>query len=259
MLRRLLLLCALLLAQAGCSGSSPCAGHGPSAGCTRVLFVGNSYTFVNDLPAVFAGLAAAGGHEVQTGMAAEAGATLARHAASAVTAEKLGSAAWGFVVLQEQSQIPALEQLRRTRMFPAARTLVRRSRRAGAEPILFLTWAHRDGWPEYGLGDYTAMQSALDDGYLALAREQRVAVAPVGYAWWALLVQQPGTALWEGDGSHPSVEGTYLAACVFYAAIFRQSPSGLDYRAGLPADEARSLQEVATSVVLGAPERWGLR
>ena len=89
-------------------------------------------------------------------------------------------------------------------------------REAGATPVFFLTWAHRDGWPENGMDDYSSMQEAIDDGYLAIAREQNAAVAPVGYAWWALLHQDPEAALWQNDGSHPTVEGTYLAACVFY-------------------------------------------
>ena len=55
------------------------------------------------------------------------------------------------------------------------------------------------------------------------------------------------------------MEGTYLAACVFYAAIFRQSPAGLHYDAGVPKGEAASLQAVAASVVLGNPAAWGLR
>ncbi|MGD0712842.1 MAG: SGNH/GDSL hydrolase family protein [Gaiellaceae bacterium] len=255
----LLILGALVLMLLGCSGSSACGSPGDSAACTRVLFIGNSYTFVNDLPTMFATLAASGGHSVETGMVAEGGATFADHAASAETAPKLASARWGIVVLQEQSQIPSVASARQGEMYPAARQLVRMVRAAGAEPVFFLTWAHRDGWPEAGMADYSSMQSAIDDGYLAIAGEQNAAVAPVGYAWWTLLYQEPGADLWQDDGSHPTVEGTYLAACVFYATIFRQSPAGLHYRAGLPNDEAATLQEVATNVVLPDPAKWGLR
>lgn len=256
-MRRLLVLCALLLTQVGCSGSSACDGAGNSPACTRVLFIGNSYTYVNDLPTMFATLAMAGGHSVQTGMVAEGGATLADHAASAGTAATLASARWSVVVLQEQSQIPSVYRLRSSQMYPAARLLVLMIRQAGAEPLFFLTAAHRDGWPEYGMTGYSEMQSAVDDGYLTIAREQNAAVAPVGYAWWALLADEAGAGLWQADGSHPTVEGTYLAACVFYAAIFRQSPQGLDYHAGLPDHEAATVQATAASVVLGHPAQWG--
>lgn len=75
--------------------------------CMRVLFIGNSYTFVNDLPGTFAELAQSGGHTVQTGMLALGGWTLADHVNAHETLDTLKSAKWGFVVLQEQSEIPA--------------------------------------------------------------------------------------------------------------------------------------------------------
>ena len=263
MLRRrlpaLLGLCALALTLLGCSGGSACDRAGDSATCTRVLFIGNSYTYVNDLPTMFATLAASGGHSVQTGMVAEGGATLADHAASADTATALSSKRWSFVVLQDQSQMPSVAASRQSEMYPAARQLVAMVRGAGAEPVFFLTWAHEDGWPEAGMPDYSSMQTAIDDGYLGIAQEQSAGVAPVGYAWWTLLYQEPAAELWQDDGTHPTPEGTYLAACVFYATIFGQSPAGLGYRAGLPHDEAETLQEVAADVVLADPARWGLR
>ena len=257
-LRRFLLLGALALTQLGCGGGAPCAGSGESASCTRVLFVGNSYTFVNDLPGMFTALAASGGRHVQAGMAAVGGARLADHVSSSGTAAALASARWSVVVLQEQSQIPADAALRERQMVPAATELVRRVHAAGAAPLFFVTWAHRDGWPEDGLADYAAMQAAVDNGYLAVAREQHAGVAPVGYAWWTVVSQNPAAGLWQDDGSHPTVAGTYLAACVFYATVFGRNPKGLDYRADLPAEEAATLQEVAAKIVLTDPASWGL-
>jgi hypothetical protein len=233
-----------------------CPNPGQSPACTRVLFVGNSYTTVNDLPSVFANLARSGGHRVETGTAAGDGWTLADHAGSSVTASKLASAKWDIVVIQEQSQIPSVEEFRQAQMYPAARRLVSSIRNQGARPLFYLTWAHRDGWPENGMPDYSSMQSAIDDAYLAIAAEQRVAVAPVGYAWSALLGQETPAALWQGDGSHPTAAGTYLAACVFYATIFRESPKGLGYRSSLSADEAAKVQVVAAETVLGDPAKW---
>src|ERR1035437_6701666 len=98
-------------------------------------------------------------------------------------------------------------------MYPAARTLVGIVRAAGATPILFQTWAHRDGWPDYRL-DYGAMQIAIDQGYGAIGAELGVTVAPAGQAWQTVLREDPAIALWETDGSHPSAAGTCLAACV---------------------------------------------
>jgi len=230
-----------------------------SAACTRILFIGNSYTSVNDLPATFASLARSGGHSVQTAMVAQGGAYLADEVGSDAVATSLRATAWNVIVLQEQSQVPAVPAVRARQMDPAARTLTATVRGVGALPILFQTWAHRDGWPEQGLADYAAMQLGLDDGYLATARELAVAVAPVGAAWSVVRRAGPGIELWQSDGSHPTVAGTYLAACVFYAVLFRSSPEGLALPDGVSASDGALLQRVAATTVLSDASRWGLR
>ena len=233
----------------------PLPGRGA---CTRVLFIGNSYTYTNELPLVFAKLAQSGGHQVETGMAAQGGWSLSDHLQSPDTLKTIHSTKWNFIVLQEQSQIPASLQDRTGSMYPAARSLVQQVEAVGATPIFFLTWAHRDGWPEEGLPDYDSMQLQIAQGYLGIAKELNVQVAPAGYAWWAARSQYPDLALWQPDGSHPSEEGTYLAACVFYATIFRQSPAGLTYRDNLPGETARLLQTIASATVLTDPQQWYL-
>lgn len=231
----------------GCSGA---------ADCTRVLFVGNSYTFVNDLPTVFATLAASGGHDVDTGMDAQGGETLAQHAQDGNGLSQIDGGHWTYVVLQEQSEIPAIPSSRDASMYPAVRTLAARVRGAGAQPLLFLTWGHKAGEPDLGLRDFSAMQDALDDGYKRVAADQHTPIAPVGEAWFRLTQDEPGAALWQDDGSHPTAEGTYLAACVFYATIFHASPKGLTYHGDLSDDEAARVQQVAADTVLTDPARW---
>jgi hypothetical protein len=104
--RRLGLAAALLLAVAvlpiGCGGTAPptCSTASGAGPCIRVLFLGNSYTYVNDLPTTFAELAVAGGHNVETGMVTNGGETLAQHSAATETLDKISSASWSFVVLQ---------------------------------------------------------------------------------------------------------------------------------------------------------------
>jgi hypothetical protein len=233
-----------------------CAREERAPTCTRILFIGNSYTTVNDLPSVFANLARSGGHRVETKSAAVDGWTLANHADSPATATALAASRWDIVVLQEQSQIPAIEEFRQTQMYPAARRLISSIRNQGALPLFYLTWGRRDGWPETGIPTYASMQAAIDDGYLVIAADQRVAVAPVGVAWATLVTRGAGASLWQQDGSHPTEAGTYLAACVFYATIFRESPKGLGYHASLSAEAAAMIQQVAADTVLSDPTKW---
>jgi hypothetical protein len=244
MVLRLLLLCLGILVGLGALGAMRLADAScsPFAGrpCVRVLFLGNSYTFVNDLPTVFRNIARAGGQNVDTGMVAAGSEALADHAASAVSIGAIRDSRWQVVVLQEQSEVPAIEAARQSQMYPAVRSLAGEIRAANATPILLQTWAHRDGLPADGMG-YAEMQSALDAGYAAIGGELGVAVAPAGQAWETVLRQDPTIALWQPDGSHPSAAGTYLAACVLYTRIFGASPVGIPDTDGFSVDLARTL------------------
>ena len=141
-------------------------------------------------------------------------------------------------------------------MVPAVRLLDGKIANGGAETVLFMTWASRAGLPSAGYEDYAAMQAAIEAGYLAVAGEMGAMVAPVGAVWQRALEEHPELELWQRDGSHPSSEGTYLAACVFYATLLGTSPEGASYLAGLPEETARFLQSVAGETVLGDAERW---
>jgi hypothetical protein len=253
-IKRLFLSLVLLFVSSSCS---PRCEDDDS--CKRVLFIGNSYTFVNDLPATLTALAKSGDHRIETGMAAEGGMTLTNHVDAANTANQISSSPWDFVVLQEQSQIPSVKQFRIDQMYPAARTLVRKIENAGAEPLFFIPWAHRDGWPENGMQTYMQMQGQIERGYFDIANELDTPMAPVGFAWAVVVKEHPEIILWQEDGSHPTKEGTYLAACVFYAVLFQESPEGLSYRADISKDNAAILQKVATEMVLENLNQWNIK
>ena len=228
------------------------------AAVTRVLFIGNSLTFFNDLPGMFAELARSGGHEVEVDMSAQGGWTLSKHATSTRTLDKIGQQNWDFVILQEQSVIPSIADERNESMYPAVRLLDSKIGESGAETILFITWGYRDGLPDAGYRDFDDMQAHLHRGYMDIANELGAMVAPVGIAWQNGIVQDPQLGLWQRDGLHPSIEGSYLAACVFYAVIYQQSPEGLTYKAELSEEMAQFLQAIAAQTVLETPGRWNI-
>jgi len=215
----------------------------------NVLFIGNSYTAVNDLPRLVAGLARAGRHPIAADSLAGGAMALCDHVAAAETARKLQSRKWAYVVLQEQSVLPALAGERDRWMYPAVRTLAEAARAQGAEPVLYLTWPRKDILREFGFASLEAMQAALTEGYLAIGHEIGAPVAPVGPAWLAAMARAPGLGLWQPDGSHPSLAGSYLAACVLYATLFGESPAGLPAPPGIPPDGVSTLQAVAAEGV----------
>lgn len=237
----------ILIVIALCVGCRP-----PNEDTTRILFIGNSYTYFNNLPKMFANLSKSGGHRLEVGMETRGGWTLEDHVESVKTLERIRTSEWDYVVLQEQSQIPASTTFRQTGMVPAVRMLAAQVREVGAIPILFLTPAHLDGWPAEEM-DYESMQAEINISYWGLAGELDAPVAPAGIAWYTAHGQKPEEALWQADNSHPTRAGTYLTACVFYATIFHESPIGLTYRANLPKETAEWLQTIASQTVMGTP------
>ena len=212
----------------------------------RVLFVGNSLTFKNDLPALVHGLG--GRHTpIFAGSFTAPGWQLRQFAGDHQLDRLLREVRWDVVVLQEQSQIPSFSTADRAQEFtPYVQELATEARANGAQPLLFVTWAHRTGDRRNVSDDtYADMQQRVVDGYSDAARASASAVAPVGVAWAEALTRRPQLGLWASDGTHPSRAGSYLAACVFYALLTRTSPVGNRFTGGLEPSLARFLQRVA--------------
>jgi uncharacterized protein DUF4886 len=231
---------------------------------TAVLFIGNSYIYTNDLPYMFRQIALSLGDSVTTGMQAPGGYTLMDHTYDPATQDAIASQQWDHVVLQEQSQLGALPT---SEGFTdvAAESLTYDIQLASecAYPVFYMTWGRKNGdaancpWYPY-MCTYEGMQQALRDNYVQLALDNEGYVSPVGWAWKQVRDTHPGIELYQADESHPSAEGTYLAACVFYCTIFKQSCTGASFTSTVQPDSAAILQAIASSTVLDSLDTWNL-
>ncbi len=113
-------------------------------------------------------------------------------------------------------------------------------RKHGAKPVFFMSWAYKDA-PE--------MTAQLAEAYTKAGNDNDAFVIPAGLAFARSIAQRPALNLYVPDKRHPSLAGTFLAANVVYAALFRKSPVGVKYTAGLDEDTARFLQGVAWDTV----------
>jgi len=210
-----------------------------------VLFIGNSYTYCNNLPGMVRELANAAGRTTETAMVASGGKSLEWHLYNPETLDAIDKGGWDFVVLQDYS-LQAVEEP--DKLLRATARLAARVRAVAAKPYLYVTWA-RQQIPE--------MQDPINDTYERAARAAGAGLAPVGSAWRSARAALPGLALHTEDRSHPNWLGSYLAACVFYAALFETSPVGLPretklcdgVRAVVDRETAERLQEIAWATV----------
>jgi len=253
-LTRPLLALALSIVLAACSNT----GAGSAQHDTRVLFIGNSHTFHNDVPKMFESMARTGGYSVKADMIAHGGWTLLEHAQSAETTKKIRSEEWDYIVLQEQGDVPSFSNSREQEMYPAIRGLHNEISARGAETVLFMTWGHRDGSLAEGVGGYNAESAVVESAYVKIGNELDVAIAPVGVAWWTAMRSNPSLTLWVDDGNHATKEGSYLAASVLYHVILGQSPERNSYTAGISNDWALFFQTVAAETVSANASRWNL-
>ena len=215
-----------------------------------VLFVGNSLTQVNDLPAVFKQFAAESSLHLQVEVSSvtPGGAFLYDHWKQGQALALLREKHPNFLVLQGQSTEP----LSATKSFSHCAGLFKaEADHAGAKTILFATWARPAGDPYYkdptSGGSPAAMQAGLNSSYADVANNIGAILAPVGIAWEHAQQSSPKIRLLDGT-QHPSPAGTYLVAAVLFRAMFNASPAESTYYGGLPKDIALQLQRVANEV-----------
>lgn len=228
------------------------------ADTTRVLFVGNSYTYVNDLPSMFNLLSASLGKAVYTEMSAPGGYSLEQHLTNPDTQNKISKGNWNYVVLQEQSQMPTIEFYRYHSTYPSARKLDSIIKSYNSNTMFFMTWGRRYGGIQCidtscspPFINFSHMQDSLSSAYLKIGNELNAAVCEAGNVWRRSVNTDSTVILWDADFSHPSLAGTYLTACAFYVKIFHSSCIGANYYGGLPAGTALYLQTIASNYVSG--------
>jgi PKD repeat protein len=232
----------------------------------RVLFIGNSYTAVNNLPQIVSAVANSTGDNLVFDMNAPGGQTLQGHSNDATSVNKIMSGNWDFVVLQEQSQIPAFpENYVNTNFYPFAATLnnIINTNNSCGETIFYMTWGRKNGdaqnCPTYPpICTYEGMDNLLSQRYVTAANQNHAIVSPVGAVWKYLRQNYPTIELYTADESHPSIAGSYAAACCFYTTIFRKDPTFINNDYTLLAADAANIREAVKVIVYNDLLTWNI-
>lgn len=226
----------------------------------NVLFVGNSYTHYFDMPKLLEGMAESAGCRIYTETVAPGGSSLKWHARSGETLGAIGSRPWDAVVLQNFSQLPSQpRKVVREKTFRDVEALTTAIRQNDPRTAIYyyVTWGRRDGDKKYCAKNkevctFLGHTGALSRGYSLYAEEFGGTLVDVGGAFAKVQGDErapfPFRQLYDPDGSHPSLKGSYLAASVFFTALYKTSPVGLSHPLGLTENSARYIQRVAGSL-----------
>jgi hypothetical protein len=205
----------------------------PAAAIT-ILFIGNSFTQRNDLPGLLAEMAAERKVRIRHELISVGGASLRTHWNAGRAAKAIATCGYDYVVLQEQSTLPVKNA---QRMAENVHLFADAIKRAGSKTVLYMTWARQHA-PE--------SQHAITDAYTSVGKEVGAIVVPVGSAWQKFLAKHDRPVLYDRDQSHPSLAGSYFAACVFLAKLLKINPVGIVAGGtGLDESDRKALQTAA--------------
>lgn len=241
----LLLLSGCSAAQNGTAPSTTNTGDGtmlPKDKTYNILFIGNSYTFYNDMPAAFfSPMAQSCGYKVNVEAITKGAYTLEKFAdpkdnyGMLVNNALSGATKYDYVIIQEQSVRPAVSS---GAFFDGVRSLAEKIRTAGAQPVLYATWGRKDGSDTLTKYDFSSeeMTWKLAAAYDAIGKELDIPVVQVGAAFYDVY-HGSSIELYNDDKSHPSPAGSYLAAMALTCGIFGTDPDQITITGPVSAEE----------------------
>ncbi|MFA6262103.1 MAG: T9SS type A sorting domain-containing protein [Bacteroidia bacterium] len=220
-----------------------------------ILFLGNSYTYVNDLPKMVANVASSTGDILLFDSYAMGGATFNALSLNTDSRKKIMLGNWDYVVLQGQSlelwgdfpdilvsfpQVGVLDSL--INLYSPC-----------VETMFYRTWGRKNG---FSTTSFQTLDSIIHVNYMKLADSLDAVVSPVGEVWKYIRQHYPSIELYDPDESHPSLAGTYAAACCFYTALFRKDPTLISYNPGLTDTHAADIRNAAKLIVYDSLLNW---
>ena len=233
---------------------------------TRILFIGNSYTYYNNYPYIFKEITMSEGHYADCWMTEKGGWTMTKHMVYEPTVEAVEKGGYDYVFLQDQSYERVFSGTEDDYGSLKGMTDIAawvRKYSPEAEPVIALTWGRKHGsnhlrkqdlplidkYPSF-FASFEHMQARLNEVVEIEAKAIDAKIAQQGPAWQIVRRERPDIELYTNDGSHPSYAGSYLAAAVSYLTIYPEPFSATTADGCLDAATAAYLRSVAERVVL---------
>jgi PKD repeat protein len=226
---------------------------------TKVLFIGNSITYYNDMPQTFQAIANSMGDTTEVTVYAPGGTGFIDHVNDVNVYNHFKTGNWDYVVLQPGSnESPGYSE-------PIATTLQRAKQLN--DSILYYNPCAKIVYYEISYGvwgnsiadliQYNETMDSINFNLTQLADSTQQCLAPAGEALKAAWNGNQNVMLWGGNGDiHPNAKGSYITACAFYATIFKKPSYGTQILGGLNAQVAHQYQTLADTIVLNNLPDW---
>lgn len=229
---------------------------------SKVLFIGNSYTYVNNLPELIANMYLSDGDTLFYTMSAPGGCTFQQHCS--VSLPYIQQGGWDYVVLQEQSQLPSFPYGQfMQESYPYAQQLCDSIHQYSPDShtVFYMTWGRKNGDSQNAvyyapLATYEGMDSLLYARYMLMATDNHACVSPVGAAWHFIRDNYVDMELYQSDESHPSYLGSYIAACCFYTMFTHRNPMDIAWNGSLTENQAQIAKNAVKTVVYDSLSKW---
>lgn len=215
----------------------------------KILFIGNSFTYFNDLPKMLEKIACESGQDIYCDSVTKGGAYLHQYADAN---DELGirfseakeKEEWDYAVIQDQSFNP----INNTEDFESSALALCKHLERCKKIFFYQTWAYKDGSDKLKKTElsYNEMYKGLKKAYSDTAKKVRGIIVPVGDSFKKIKENHPEIEIYKEDSFHPNVLGTYLSACTFYAFMFNKSPENLS----VPQDIDNSIAKIMQKTVM---------
>lgn len=233
-----------------------------------VLFLGNSYTSYNNLPALVQSLSTAAGKTLIIDSNMPGGFTISNHINDPTSTAKISQGNWDYIVIQEQSQLPTIDFYRYNDMYPALEELKFLTEQINpcTKLITYMTWGRRFGGQQCDpsntycspvFTDFNHMQDSLTSAYTMISDMLGIQCAPVGVTWQNIL-NDTNLVLHSGDNSHPNLDGSYVAALSLFSSIWKIPSGGLAYNAGINPQRALYYQQQSDQTLFESSDDWNV-
>ncbi len=218
-----------------------------------VLFIGNSYTFMNDMPFMFQKMAKEEGVNAYVDTVVHGGKNLQYHASRKETYEKIRSRNWTYVVIQGHSNefaTPKTDIEKKSKMYLSQLIDSVRTNNSCTKIALYMTWAYSTGNKNWEpIDTYDKMQNMVKDNYMWMARDFNTVVAPVGFVWQDVRKKMKSLNLYMEDEKHPNLYGSFIAASTFLMTITKKSPVGSPIQLDMNPDTKEFIEREVFAIV----------